>query len=77
MNTVVYRVFEHDGAWTYQVGDACSMIFPSRELARAAAEQAACSEGDAGEEGAVSFEDGGGISRIELFRRDDRHEADL
>lgn len=77
MSTVIYRVFEHGGDWTYQVGDTCSKIFPSRELARAAAEQAACEERGSGGEGAVSFEDGGGISRIELFRRDDRREADL
>jgi hypothetical protein len=77
MSTVIYRVFEHDGAWTYQAGDVCSNVFPSRELARAAAEQAACEETRPGVEDAVSFEDGRGISRVELFRRDDRREADV
>ena len=41
MSKVVYEIVEHDGGWAYRASGVFSETFPSRDLARQAAEQAA------------------------------------
>src|SRR3954454_20528138 len=41
MTRITYEIIEHDGGWSYKVGDVFSEPFPSHDAARRAAERAA------------------------------------
>ena len=40
MTDITYNIVEHDGGWSYKVGDTFSETFPSHEAALAAAKRA-------------------------------------
>jgi hypothetical protein len=44
MSLVHYRVVEHDGGWTYKVGDVHAETFATREEAERAARRAAAEQ---------------------------------
>lgn len=60
MTTVVYHLVQHDGGWAYKVNDSFSDTFPTRELAHAAAEQAAREQSAPGETTRILYEDSDG-----------------
>ena len=41
MTTVIYEIVEHDGGWSFKVGDTIAQAYSTREAAVAAAERAA------------------------------------
>lgn len=49
MTQVTYEVVEHESGWAYKVGDVFSEAFATRELAHAAAVQAASEQRAPGE----------------------------
>ena len=44
MTSVHYKVVQHDGGWTYMVGDVFAETFPTRAAAEAAATRAAAEQ---------------------------------
>jgi Uncharacterized protein conserved in bacteria (DUF2188) len=41
MTLLHYQIVQHDGGWTYKVGEVFAETFPTREAAEAAAKRAA------------------------------------
>ncbi len=77
MPKVIYQIVEHDGGWAYQVDGVFSETFPSRELARKAADQAAKEQVLPGETTDILYEDEEGRWRLEQTRSGDRPETDV
>ncbi len=78
MPKVIYRIVEHDGGWAYEVDGVFSETFPSRELARKAADQAAKEqEGLPGETTDILYEDEEVRWRLEESRGVDRPQTDI
>lgn len=75
MAEVTYRVVQHDDGWAYAVGDVFSERFPTRELARAAAEAAAARQRLAGSGGTIEYEDREGRWHHEITAGSDRPET--
>ncbi len=57
MTQVHYKVVEHDGGWTYKVGDVFAETFRTRGEAEAAAKRAAGEQRVATEPRDIQFED--------------------
>ncbi len=81
MAKVVYEIVEHDGGWSYRVGDSYSETYPDHAAARAAAERAAAEQEVAGRDegllyqgadGVVHEEDSDGEDRPQTVVRDQR-----
>lgn len=77
MTHVTYEVVEHEGGWAYKVGDVFSETYPTRELAHAAAAQAASEQRAPGESGPIEYEDGSGRWHEEMAKGSDRPETDV
>ena len=77
MPKVTYHIIEHDGGWAYRVGDVFSETFPSHELARKAAEQAAAEQEVGGETTDILYEDSQGQWRMETAKGGDRPETEV
>lgn len=77
MTKVVYEIVEHDGGWAYRVGDVFSETYPSHDLARRAAEQAAREQRAPGETTPIQYEDAQGRWHVERAAGDDRPETDV
>lgn len=65
MTQVHYKIVEHDGGWTYKVGDVFAETFKSRAEAEAAAQRAAAEQRVATEPKDIQFEDAKGSWRTE------------
>jgi len=72
MTKIVYRIVQHDGGWAYEAGGVFSEPYPSHDLARRVAEQAAREQTLPGEETAISYETADGVWREELAEPGDR-----
>lgn len=72
---VVYEVVEHDGGWTYKVGDVFAETFRTHEEARLAAESAAAEHALAGTTETIEFEDEKGVWHEETADGEDRPDA--
>jgi len=77
MSKVLYEIVEHDGGWAYRAGGVFSEAFPSHDLARQAAEQAAREQRLPGKTEGISFEDSEGHWHDELSHGDDRPETNV
>lgn len=77
MTHVIYEIVEHDGGWAYKVGDVFSETFPTRDLAHAAAAQAAQEQRVPGESAPIEYEDRSGLWHEETARGDDRPESEV
>ncbi len=77
MTHVTYEVVEHEGGWAYKVGDVFSETFATRELAHAAAVQAASEQREPGESGPIQYEDRSGRWREETAKGNDRPETEV
>ena len=60
MAAVVYEVVEHAGGWAYRVDGTYSETYRSHDEAHSAAERAAAAQRRAGDDAAISYEDGAG-----------------
>ena len=77
MTHVVYEVVEHDGGWAYKVGDVFSETFPTREIAHAAAAQAAQEQRTPGETETIEYEDREGQWHEETAKGNDRPDSEV
>ncbi len=77
MTRIAYEVVEHDGGWTYKVGDVFTETYPTHEAASLAAKAAATEHGLAGETVPISFEDADGRWHDETADGDDRPEVEV
>jgi Uncharacterized protein conserved in bacteria (DUF2188) len=60
MTQVHYKVVEHDGGWTYKVGDVFAETYPTRADAEAAARRAAAEQRVATEPHDIQLDDSKG-----------------
>lgn len=77
MTKIAYEVVEHDGGWTYKVGDVFTDTYPTHEAASLAAKAAATEHGLAGDTTVISFEDADGRWHEETAPGDDRPEIEV
>ncbi len=77
MSRIAYEVVEHDGGWTYKVGDVFTETYPTHEAASAAARAAAAEHGLSGETTPISWEDADGRWHEETADGDDRPEVEV
>lgn len=62
---VHYEIVEHDGGWTYKLGDVFATTYPTRAAAEAAAERAAAEQRVPTEPAEIEYEDEKGRWRTE------------
>ncbi len=77
MTRIAYEIVEHDGGWTYKVGDVFAETFPTHDEASAAAHAAAAEHALAGETVPISWEDADGRWHEETADGDDRPEVEV
>ncbi|UAJ11539.1 DUF2188 domain-containing protein [Glacieibacterium megasporae] len=77
MTRIAYEVVEHDGGWTYKVGDVFTETYRTHEDATAAAKAAATEHGLSGETEVISFEDADGRWHEETAQGDDRPDIEV
>ena len=65
MAEVHYHIVEHDGGWTYKVGDVFAETFKTRAQAEAAAQRAARERRVPSDPAEIEFEDEKGEWRVE------------
>lgn len=75
MTRIVYEVVEHDGGWTYKLGDVFTETYATHEEASLAARAAAAEHQLAGTTEPIEFEDAEGVWHEETADGDDRPEA--
>ena len=72
MTEITYHVVEHDGGWTYKLGDVFAETFRSHDEAAAAARLAADEQQLGGDTVPISFQTADGVWHEETARGDDR-----
>lgn len=72
-----YRVVEHDGGWSYKLGDVFSETFPSRAAALSAAKRVAREQHVPGNAAYIEYQDEKGEWRTEFSAGGDRPDADV
>ena len=77
MTEVHYHVVEHDGGWTYKVGDVFAETYRTREMALAAAKRAAAEQRLRAEPTEIEYEDKDGKWRTEHSEGDVPPETDV
>ncbi|MGI4877956.1 MAG: DUF2188 domain-containing protein [Janthinobacterium lividum] len=75
MTEIAYHVVEHDGGWTYKVGDVFAETFRTHGEAAAAANEAAAKHAMPGTTEVISFEDADGTWHEETDDGNDRPQA--
>jgi hypothetical protein len=65
MPEVHYHIVEHDGGWTYKVGDVFAETYPTREAAESAAQRAAREQRVPGDPAEIEWEDETGQWHVE------------
>ena len=77
MSEVHYKVVEHDGGWTYKLGDVFAETFRTHDEAMAAARAVAAEQQLGGDTVPISWQDSDGKWHEETARGDDRPIADV
>lgn len=77
MTSIHYRIVEHDGGWTYKLGDVFAETFATHVDALAAARAVAEEQQQGGETVPISWQDADGKWHEEVARGDDRPQADV
>lgn len=77
MTQLVYEIVEHDGGWAYKVGNVYSEAFPTHEMARLAAEQAAAEQRQGGQDEEIEYEDSRGVWHQEHAPGGDRPDTEV
>ncbi len=77
MTEIHYKVVEHDGGWTYKLGDVFAETFRTHDDAMAAARAVAAEQRLSGDTVPISWQDADGKWHEEVAQGDDRPEADV
>ena len=77
MGNLHYEVVEHDGGWTYKLGDVFAETYRTREEAAAAAREVAEEQKLAGEDEVIEYQDANGVWKVESAPGDDRPDPDV
>lgn len=77
MTEIHYKVVEHDGGWTYKLGDVFAETFATHEEAMMAARVVAAEQQLGGETVPISWQDADGVWHEEVAKGDDRPIADV
>jgi len=77
MTAIHYKIVEHDGGWTYKLGDVFAETYATHDDAMAAARLAAAEQQLGGETVPISWQDADGVWHEEVASGDDRPEADV
>lgn len=77
MTEIHYNIVEHDGGWTYKLGDVFAETYRTRDEAFGAAQAAAAEQQLGGETVPISWQDADGVWHEETARGDDRPIADV
>ena len=77
MTEIHYKIVEHDGGWTYKLGDVFAETFATHDDAMAAARVVAAEQQLGGETVPISWEDANGVWHEEVSQGDDRPIADV
>jgi Uncharacterized protein conserved in bacteria (DUF2188) len=75
MAKITYEIVQHDGGWAYRVDETFSEPFPTHDIARKAAEQAAREQEGPGKAAVISYEDKKGHWHSERSAGNDRPEV--
>jgi hypothetical protein len=65
MPEVHYHIVQHDGGWTYKVGDVFAETYPTRQAAEAAALRAAREQRVPADPAEIEYENPDGSWRVE------------
>ena len=77
MTKIHYEIVEHDGGWTYRLGDVMAETFVTHDEALAAANSAAERQHLGDETVPISWQDADGGWHEETAAGDDRPDADV
>ena len=77
MTQVHYHVVQHDGGWTYKVGDVFAETYRTKEAAMAAAQKAAAEQRLRADPAEIEYEDEKGAWRTEHSEGDVPPETDV
>ena len=77
MTRIHYKIVEHDGGWTYKLGDVFAETFATHDEALAAARAAAEEQQLGGETVPISWQDADGVWHEEVADGYDRPAADV
>ena len=77
MSKIHYMIVEHDGGWTYRLGDVMAETFVTHAEALAAATDAAARQHQGGETVPISWQDESGAWHEERSDGGDRPDADV
>ncbi len=75
MSDITYKIVEHDGGWTYKLGDVFAETYPTHDEAAAAARAVAAEQQLGGETVPISYQTADGVWHEETARGDDRPTA--
>ena len=77
MSKIHYMIVEHDGGWTYRLGDVMAETFATHADALAAAHDVAARQHQGGETVPISWQDEAGTWHEERSDGGDRPDADV
>jgi hypothetical protein len=77
MTEIHYKVVQHDGGWTYKLGDVFAETYRTHDDALAAARAVAAEQQLSGETVPISWQDADGKWHEEVARGDDRPIVDV
>ena len=77
MTEIHYKIVEHDGGWTYKLGDVFAETFATHDDAVAAARVVAAEQQLGGDTVPISWQDADGKWHEEVAQGDDRPIADV
>lgn len=77
MSEIHYEVVEHDGGWTYKLGDVFAETYATREEAAAAAHEVAQEQQLPGTDEVIEYQDADGEWKVETASGDDRPEVEV
>ncbi|AWX94062.1 hypothetical protein DPM13_16945 [Paracoccus mutanolyticus] len=77
MTKIVYEIVEHDGGWAYKLDDVFSETYPTKDLAVAAANDAAARQEMPGPSETIEYQDSDGKWHQEEASGLDRPEVEV
>lgn len=77
MTEIHYKIVEHDGGWTYKLGDVFADTYATHDDALAAARAVATEQQLSGETVPISWQDADGKWHEEVAQGDDRPIVDV
>jgi len=77
MTEIHYKIVQHDGGWTYKLGDVFADTYATHDDALAAARAVAAEQQLAGDTVPISWQDADGKWHEEVAKGDDRPIVDV